>query len=116
MAKNRFGEGVGFGYYTNDCRKRANRKDLSYDLTSIYLKQLYDEQQGKCAISGIAMTLGRKRKQNVKSLKNASVDRIDNSKGYVKGNVQFVCLGINYMRNSFSIEEATLFIKDIKAQ
>jgi len=30
---------------------------------------------------------------------SASLDRIDNEKGYIKGNVRFVCLGINYMKN-----------------
>ena len=34
--------------------------------------------------------------------KQASLDRIDSSKGYVKGNVQFIVAPINYMKNTLS--------------
>ena len=43
-----------------------------------------------------------------------SLDRIDSAKGYVKGNVQFVCLGINYAKNRWSDTEMKLFIERIR--
>ena len=42
----------------------------------------------------------------------ASVDRIDSSKGYIEGNVQFVSQAINYMKGTMSHEE-TLLLCDI---
>ena len=39
----------------------------------------------------------------------ASLDRIDNSKGYVKGNVRFVALIYNYARNGFDDEAVLAF-------
>lgn len=51
---------------------------------------------------------------NEKDLFYASVDRIDNTKGYIEGNVQFVCLGFNYMRNSVTLEKAIEFIRKLK--
>lgn len=35
----------------------------------------------------------------------ASLDRIDSSKGYIEGNVQFVSTPINYMKNTMSDSE-----------
>ena len=53
-------------------------------------------------------------KNNTKKIDQVSIDRIDDSKGYVKGNTQLVALGINYMRNTFSIEDTLKVIQEIK--
>jgi hypothetical protein len=45
----------------------------------------------------------------------ASLDRIDSTKGYIKGNVEFVCLAINYAKNKFSKEDTLTFLNEIKA-
>lgn len=39
----------------------------------------------------------------------ASLDRIDSSKGYIEGNVEFVCLAVNYAKNGFSKEQMIEF-------
>jgi hypothetical protein len=33
------------------------------------------------------------------------LDRVDNSKGYIKGNMMWVVLGVNYMKNRHSNED-----------
>jgi hypothetical protein len=43
-----------------------------------------------------------------------SLDRIDSSKGYIEGNVEFVCVSINYAKNGFSKQQMIDFIKEIK--
>ncbi len=43
----------------------------------------------------------------------ASLDRIDNSKGYIKGNVRFVALIFNYARNDFSDEQVLDFCQKV---
>lgn len=45
----------------------------------------------------------------------ASLDRIDSSKGYIKGNVQFVSLPINYMKSTKSDIEIRQFLKQISS-
>lgn len=47
------------------------------------------------------------------SLKRASLDRIDSSKGYIKGNVEFVCYAINLAKNSFTRDEMKEFLKEV---
>jgi hypothetical protein len=49
----------------------------------------------------------------VRSLKRASLDRIDASKGYLKNNVEFVCFGVNLAKCNFTKEEAISFFKEI---
>jgi len=44
---------------------------------------------------------------------NISIDRIDSSVGYVRGNVQFVCDVVNRMKQELLQEELLLWCKRI---
>jgi hypothetical protein len=71
------------------CRKNAVAKGLEFSLTTGYLQELWDKQQGKCALSGADLGyIGS-------GWSSASVDRIDPAGGYVEGNVQWVCWRVN---------------------
>lgn len=97
-------------------KRRCIQKNLEFDLDMEYLKHLYYEvQKERCAISNVEMKLPIRRRNNYedKNIYAASIDRIDNSKGYTKGNIQFTVLGVNYMRNTFLTEDAQTLIKDI---
>lgn len=45
---------------------------------------------------------------------SASLDMIDSSRGYTEDNVQWVCLGINYMKLNYSDEDLHLLLGMIK--
>ena len=66
------------------------------------LMELWDKQEGKCALSGVVMTY----RQGRLLLTSVSVDRIVARKGYVKGNVRLVCMAVNALRGSASDMEA----------
>jgi len=92
----------------------SNRKK-EVDITLQYLKKLWDDQKGICPITGWKMELpinvsGWKGKV---SMKRASIDRIDNDKGYVKGNVRFVSFIANIARNRFSDKDLVAFCKAV---
>lgn len=103
--------------YVSSCRKRAKSKGKECDLTLEYLEELYYSQQGEmCAITGLKMKLPSKTNTNYegKDIYHASLDRIDNSKGYIQGNVQFTLLGINYMRNTFDVKDVVELLSNIQ--
>jgi hypothetical protein len=61
------------------------------------LKAQWDKQRGICPYSGKTMVLERR-----SLMHQASLDRIDSNKGYEIGNIQFVCLIMQYAKNGFS--------------
>jgi len=73
-----------------DCRNRSKKKKFAFDLELSDLHQLYDDQEGKCALSGQEMTFIHKRgkRQFTRHPTNASLDRIDPKGGYTKDNIQ----------------------------
>jgi len=107
-----------FTYFMGGVRTRMiqnGTRDL-LDFDRKYLKELWDAQGAKCAITNIPMTLdpvGREVRRT-KSPYKASLDRIDSSKPYTKDNIQFVCMAVNYMKNEFGNEEIIQFLDSIE--
>lgn len=67
-----------------------------------FLDNLWDKQEGKCAITGepLLLQLGKN-----KALPNkCSIDRINNSRGYNKDNVWFVAWWVNSMKSDMPLE------------
>jgi hypothetical protein len=78
--------------------RQARYRKREFDLTLEYLKEIWDLQKGKCIYTGIELKNWNYHGNN--SIYTASLDRIDSSKGYVRGNVQFVSRNINLMKNN----------------
>jgi hypothetical protein len=70
-----------------------------FDLDVSYVMTMWDQQAGKCALTKLPMS------HQFNDLCAASIDRIDSSKGHIKGNVQIVCQWINSAKNDFSNSE-----------
>ncbi|MFA6234097.1 MAG: hypothetical protein WC824_07900 [Bacteroidota bacterium] len=99
-----------FKYFTN----KARRRHWDHDIDLPYLKTLWEQQEGKCALSGIPMILPRNTLATDKDVWNpwrASLDRIDSKKGYLKGNVQFVVLMANLCKGTFTEDDVVVFGK-----
>ncbi len=80
----------------NSCKKRQ----LEYNIDLNYIRNLYKSQDGKCALSGVALEpFGYYNSSTI------SIDRIDSTKGYIIGNIQLVCWVVNQMKNDLSIKE-----------
>lgn len=91
-------------------RSRVNT-NKDYDLTLQDLKDLWEDQDGKCPFTGFRLDL-RTYKENLKvplTIEVASLDRIDNHLGYIKGNVRWVSVMFNMARNTFSDEDVIRF-------
>lgn len=73
----------------------ARMKGFEMRVSIEYLDKLLADQDCKCALTGLPLVV-RKTKGN------ASVDRIDSSRGYIPGNVQWVDKRINIMKHRVS--------------
>lgn len=90
---------------------RDDRRKIFSDLTIEQLVNLWNKQEGKCAISGVEMSHQRVKRQH--NMTNCSVDRIDSSKEYTINNVQLVCWTVNRMKGETSLEELLKWCKQI---
>ena len=121
----RFGENIhnwtGYkeipGSYFYQVREAAKTKGREFDITIEYLHDLYVKQNKKCRFSGLQIDFGgADLTPNIKGshrVVTASLDRIDSSKGYVIGNVQWVHKKINKMKGNLSDEEFIYFCTEI---
>lgn len=96
--KNWKGCGEISGNYWSCVRQGANRRKIPFDIPIQYGWKLYLQQQKKCAISGLEVSFIKNYSSGGKGGQTASLDRIDSSKGYVKGNVQWVHKAVNVMK------------------
>lgn len=96
--------------YWNLVKHSARKRNLEFEIDKNYMYSLWTKQEGRCAISGIVLTPPPKDLivQNRKA-RTASIDRIDNEIGYVKGNVQWVHKKINMMRGKCTLTEFISF-------
>ena len=89
-------------YFTR-LKAGAKKRKFDFEITYEYLEELFVKQQGLCALSGVPIGFLKcsyysryNRKNNEKQ--TASLDRIDSSKGYIEGNVQWVHCIVNKMK------------------
>lgn len=79
-------------------KNRARNLDIPFDLTPEYLEEIWT---GKCAINGTDIVLyGDRLNENT-----AELDRIEPQKGYVQGNVAFLCRRFNRIKNNATSKE-----------
>lgn len=92
----------------NTCFANAKKRGLEFSVTPEYLKSLIEKQNYKCALSGVDIRLSQ-----LSEAWSASIDRIDSSKGYVEGNIQWLHAKINLLKLEFSNEEIIFLAKEV---
>lgn len=104
-----------YRFFLKQATKRSKyNKTRTCDIDLVYLKTLWEEQRGICPLTGWLLRLTPTMNRGGPARPdNASLDRIDNSKGYVRGNVRFIALIANYARNSFTDEDVVSFAKAV---
>lgn len=86
---------------------RCGRRNKDFDIDEEYLKELWNKDS-KCPYTGFDLILPigvTGFEKDVPLIRKASLDRIDCSKGYIKGNVQFVSFIANMAKNTLSHTE-----------
>ena len=101
------------GTYWQTIKTRQNsRGRLPFNITIKYAWSIYENQKGKCALSGLPIVFETKdiRKPD-KHI--ASLDRINCNIGYIKDNIQWVVREVNYMKRTMTDEQLIFFCKQI---
>jgi hypothetical protein len=76
---------------------QRKRTSIPVNITIEYAWELFLKQNRRCAYTNKELKIANKPEENT-----ASIDRIDSSKGYVKGNIQWVHKHVNIMKNIFT--------------
>lgn len=109
-------EYCGLRYYYRNCKKRFKE----FNLTIEDLKEQWDLQNHICPYTGFNLFLYKYKpghKTNIIYEHRASIDRIDSNLGYVKGNIEFISLPINYLKsNHLSKQEVIDLLKKISSK
>jgi hypothetical protein len=86
---------------------RAKAQGIAFDLdrSDIIIPDV-------CPVLGIKLTWNQGRGYHPDS---PSVDKIDPSRGYVKGNVRVISARANLLKNDATVEELTAVLKDLNA-
>lgn len=99
--KRRTGIGELSGSFYSKLKTQAKHRNMDFPLSKEYLYSLLLLQDFKCALTGIPIEIGYKNGKDRNNI-NASLDRIDSSKGYIEGNVQWVHKDVNKMKNNIN--------------
>ena len=86
------------GHHFAHIRNQAKIRSLEFNLTIEYLWELFKNQNQKCNLTDLPLSFVSNKIQS----RTASLDRIDNDKGYIEGNVQWIHKDINYMKRTLS--------------
>lgn len=85
-------------------KKRALQKELEFNISEedIIIPEI-------CPILEVPLVIGTSNNYEY----SPSIDRIDNTKGYIKGNIQIISKKANSMKNSATLDELKAFCKNI---
>ena len=96
-------------------KSQRAKQGVQYELTTEDVIDLWEMQEGKCALSGMLMTHQRDGTYGDKKKKdfNASIDRINPNGPYVRENVQLVANRVNTMKHTLSQDMFLWWVKNI---
>lgn len=104
-----------FRWFVLRAEYRDRNKGYGCNLSVEFLKKLWEQQKGICPFTGWNLILPQG--TDVAWLEhhpsNASLDRIDNSKGYIEGNVRFIAYMANLARQTFTDDQLIGFCKAV---
>lgn len=91
------------GTFFSKIKRAAKRRKIPFEITIEFIWKLFLKQKRKCIYTGIELTFGVYDRKAITGIRQtASLDRIDSTKGYIKGNVQWVHKDINWMKQHFT--------------
>lgn len=101
-----------------DARNNAKKRNIKFSIKFEDIDELYLKQDGKCAMTGIQMTYSymkvrQEDDHHIINPTNMSIDRIHNSGGYTKNNIQLVCAVVNRIKHDMNPFELMFFVTTV---
>jgi hypothetical protein len=93
--------------YFRSIIQRAKLRKIDFKITEEYAFEIFKNQNGSCALSGLKLSL------NTKEF-TASIDRIESNIGYIEGNIQWLHKDVNYMKYNLDQHEFINLCNKIK--
>lgn len=92
--------------YWSGLKSGAKRRGIKFSITKEYSYRLFLKQRRKCKLSGVDIAFAAtSRRHKVNRETTASLDRIDSTRGYIKGNVQWLHKDVNMMKTKLTQDE-----------
>ena len=111
----KIGEYTVFESILAQSEKSSKKSNKKFELDVEHLIELWVGQGGRCYYSSIPLfkptTYSKMTKLN--PIYRPSLDRIDSSVGYTKGNVCWSSLMINYAKKDYDVETLSRFIEEV---
>jgi hypothetical protein len=104
------------GTFLTSVKTSAKKRGLEFSVSYEYLWDIFVQQERKCAYTGIEIFFSRDNIEHVNGDYTASIDRIDSSKGYIEGNIQWVHKRVNVMKGNMTHQEFLDFCEAITYQ
>ncbi len=92
------------GVYWGGLKDGAIRRNIEWNISIEYAWQTYLDQKRLCKLTKLPIHFERNFKKNG-LLQDASLDRINNKKGYVEGNIQWLHKNINKLKWDWTVDE-----------
>ena len=93
--------------------RRIRDRDPNCNITLEDMLEVWNQQEGKCIYSKVDLQPSKYKQAN-SQIYTLSVDRIDSSLGYIKGNIQFISIAMNHMKNNMTHQETLELIEILK--
>ena len=94
-----------FSHSLNDAKRRAKKKfpDKLFNITADYLKEIFPHEDRRCPVLNLKFKRNPTGRGGIPN--SPTLDRIDNDKGYEKGNVIWVCNKVNQIKGYSTPDE-----------
>lgn len=99
-------------YFSTIKSRAIKERNMEFNITLEYIDKIFKNQNGKCVYTGRPLQFTRSYKKR-RINQTASLDRIDSTKGYIEGNIQWVHKEINWLKSDTSHEDFINICKEI---
>jgi len=97
----------------SNAKKRALKRNSKFDIDLEYIKDIFENQSGKCYYSGIPLRIIRDESSGIHDHYKMTLDCLDSNLGYSRGNVVWCIYCINSFKLNMPKEEMIKICKSI---